>query len=149
MASSTEPTNGADLGDNIRRLNRRIGEAHPAQADAGFAEPQLREAPREIPKDAPKARGRVRPRVARRASQIASMARRRASSPRSLLFALLPIVLAIGAYFYVTGGSTMSTENAYVQADMVNVSTDVSGIVSTVDVKVTHTVTGTSSSLAS
>jgi membrane fusion protein (multidrug efflux system) len=132
MASSTDPTNDAELGDNIRRLNRRIGEAHPApQADAGVAEPQLREAPRE----APKSRGRVRPRVARRASQIASMARKRASSPRAYLFALLPIVLIIGAYVYVTGGSVMTTENAYVQADMVNVSTDVSGIVSAIDVK--------------
>src|SRR4051812_27527883 len=116
MASSTDPTNDSELGDNIRRLNRRIGETHPApQADAGVAEPQLREAPTE----APKSRSRVRPRVARRASQIASMARRRASSPRAYLFALLPIVLVIGACVYVTGGSTMSTENAYVQADMV------------------------------
>jgi membrane fusion protein (multidrug efflux system) len=128
MASSTEPTNDAGHGDNIRRLNRRLGEAHPApQADAGTPEPVAREAP--------KSRGRVRPRVARRASRIASLARQRASSPRAYLFALLPIALVVGAYLYVTGGSTMSTENAYVQADMVNVSTDVSGIVSAIDVK--------------
>ena len=128
MASSTEPTNDAERGDNIRRLNRRLGEAHPAaQGDAGTAEPVAREAP--------KSRGRVRPRVARRASQIASLARQRASSPRPYLFALLPIALIVGAYLYVTGGSTMSTENAYVQADMVNVSTDVSGIVSAIEVK--------------
>ena len=127
MASS-EPTNEAELGDNIRRLNRRLGEAHPApQADAPAAEP--------IAREAPKARGRVRPRVARRASQIASLARQRASSPRQFLFALLPIVLIIAGYLYVTGGSVMSTDNAYVQADMVNVSTDVSGIVSEIDVK--------------
>lgn len=128
MASSTEPTNDAERGDNIRRLNRRLGEAHPApQGDAGAAEP--------IARETPTSRGRVRPRVARRASQIASLARQRASSPRAYLFALLPIVLIVGAYVYVTGGSTMSTENAYVQADMVNVSTDVSGIVSAIDVK--------------
>jgi len=127
MASS-EPTNEAELGDNIRRLNRRLGEAHPApQADAPAAEP--------IAREAPKARGRVRPRVARRASQIASLARQRASSPRQFLFALLPIVLIIAGYLYVTGCSVMSTDNAYVQADMVNVSTDVSGIVSEIDVK--------------
>jgi len=127
MASS-EPTNEAELGDNIRRLNRRLGEAHPAPpADAPSAEP--------IAREAPKARGRVRPRVARRASQIASLARQRASSPRQFLFALLPIVLIIAGYLYVTGGSVMSTDNAYVQADMVNVSTDVSGIVSEIDVK--------------
>jgi membrane fusion protein, multidrug efflux system len=130
MASSTEPNpnNEAELGDNIRRLNRRLGEAHPApQSDAGTAEP--------IARETPKARGRVRPRVARRAAQIASLARQRASSPRHFLFALLPIVLIVGAYVYITGGSTMSTDNAYVQADMVNVSTDVSGIVSEIDVK--------------
>ncbi|WMT73891.1 biotin/lipoyl-binding protein [Bradyrhizobium sp. Ash2021] len=45
------------------------------------------------------------------------------------MFASLPIVLIVSAYFYVTGGAAMSTENAYVQADMVGLSTDVSGIV--------------------
>lgn len=50
------------------------------------------------------------------------------------LFALLPIALAVGADFYVTGGALMSTDDAYVEADTVGVSTDVSGIVSTVDV---------------
>jgi membrane fusion protein (multidrug efflux system) len=53
---------------------------------------------------------------------------------RPLLFALLPVALVAGAYEYVTGGQVMSTENAYVQADMVGVSTDVAGIVKTVDV---------------
>ena len=51
------------------------------------------------------------------------------------LFALLPLVLAVGAYEYVTGGRIMSTENAYVRADIVGVSTDVSGIVKSVAVK--------------
>src|SRR3974390_2011752 len=108
MASSTEPNpnNEAERGDNIRRLNRRLGEAHPVpQGDAPAAEP--------IAREAPKARSRVRPRVARRAAQIASLARQRATSPRHFLFALLPIVLIIGAYVYVTGGSTISTDNAY------------------------------------
>jgi membrane fusion protein, multidrug efflux system len=53
---------------------------------------------------------------------------------RPLLFALLPLALVIGAYFYITGGAVMSTDNAYVQADMVGLSTDVSGIVREVDV---------------
>jgi membrane fusion protein (multidrug efflux system) len=48
---------------------------------------------------------------------------------RPLLFALLPIALVAGAYFYVTGGAVMTTDDAYVQADMVGLSTDVSGIV--------------------
>jgi membrane fusion protein (multidrug efflux system) len=127
MASSTEPNSERDseLGENIRRLTRRVAEA--PQADADAVEPVAREAP--------KARGRMKPRVARRASQIASLARRNASSPRPMLFALLPIALVVGGYLYVTGGSIMSTENAYVQADMVNVSTDVSGIVSEIVVK--------------
>ena len=54
---------------------------------------------------------------------------------RPVLFALLPVALAIGAYVYVTGGATMSTDNAYVQADMVGVANDVAGIVSTIAVK--------------
>jgi membrane fusion protein, multidrug efflux system len=53
---------------------------------------------------------------------------------RPLLFALLPLALVIGAYFYITGGAVMSTDNAYVQADTVGLSTDVSGIVREVDV---------------
>lgn len=56
------------------------------------------------------------------------------------MFALLPIALIIGGYFYVTGGTVMSTDNAYVQADMVGVSTDVSGIVKDVAVHDNQTV---------
>jgi membrane fusion protein, multidrug efflux system len=51
------------------------------------------------------------------------------------LFALLPLVLIIGAYWYVTGGQIMSTDDAYVEADKVGISTDVAGIVKDVDVK--------------
>src|ERR1700730_4192174 len=51
------------------------------------------------------------------------------------LFALLPLVLLAGAYLYVTGGQVMSTDDAYVQADKVGISTDVSGIVQDVAVK--------------
>jgi membrane fusion protein, multidrug efflux system len=53
---------------------------------------------------------------------------------RWTLFALLPLVLIAGAYSYVTGGQVMSTDNAYVEADKVGVSTDVSGIVKEIDV---------------
>ncbi|RAI44567.1 hemolysin secretion protein D [Rhodoplanes roseus] len=59
---------------------------------------------------------------------------------RLVLFALLPIVLLVGGYFYVTGGAVMSSDNAYVQADKVAVSTDVSGIVKAVDVRDNQTV---------
>jgi membrane fusion protein, multidrug efflux system len=51
------------------------------------------------------------------------------------LFGLLPLVLLASAYFYVTGGQVMSTDDAYVQAERVGVSTDVSGIVQDVAVK--------------
>jgi membrane fusion protein, multidrug efflux system len=51
------------------------------------------------------------------------------------LFLLLPIVLIIGSYWYVTGGQVMTTDDAYVEADTVGVSTDVSGIVAAVEVK--------------
>jgi membrane fusion protein (multidrug efflux system) len=53
----------------------------------------------------------------------------RKSRLRQIMFALLPLALIAGGYFYVSGGAVMSTDNAYVQADMVGVSTDVSGIV--------------------
>src|SRR5262249_54543299 len=47
---------------------------------------------------------------------------------------LLPLVLIAGTYWYVTGGGVMSTDNAYIEADKVGVSTDISGIVKSVDV---------------
>jgi membrane fusion protein (multidrug efflux system) len=51
------------------------------------------------------------------------------------LFALLPLALIAGGYWYVTGGRVMSTDNAYVEADKVGISTDVSGIVKEIDVR--------------
>ncbi len=53
---------------------------------------------------------------------------------RWILFLLLPIALIVGGYWYVTGGQMMSTDDAYVEADKVGVSTDVSGIVQEIDV---------------
>jgi membrane fusion protein, multidrug efflux system len=50
------------------------------------------------------------------------------------LFLLLPIVLAVGLYWYATGGQIMSTDDAYVEADKVGISTDVAGIVQDVSV---------------
>lgn len=68
----------------------------------------------------------------RRGSAKASTRR---SLLRPVLFALLPVALAAGAYLYVTGGAVVQTDNAYVQADTVGISTDVSGIVREVLVK--------------
>jgi len=53
---------------------------------------------------------------------------------RPLMFALLPLALIVGAYWYITGGQAVSMDDAYVEADKVGVSTDVSGIVTEVGV---------------
>src|ERR1700691_4814789 len=55
------------------------------------------------------------------------------SRVRFLLFLLLPLALIAGAYWYVAGGQVMSTDDAYVEADKVGISTDVSGIVKEVN----------------
>jgi membrane fusion protein (multidrug efflux system) len=52
------------------------------------------------------------------------------------LFGFLPLALVVGSYWYVTGGQIMSTDNAYVNAETVGISTDVAGIVK--DVAVTE-----------
>ncbi|WP_426239304.1 HlyD family secretion protein [Pararhizobium sp. DWP1-1-3] len=70
----------------------------------------------------------------------AGIVRRRRSLKRPILFALLPIALIAGGYFHVTGGQIMETDNAYLQADMVGVSTDVAGTVATVNVHENETV---------
>ena len=53
---------------------------------------------------------------------------------RWVSFALLPLALIVGAFWYVTGGQVMSTDDAYVEADKVGISTDVSGIVTEIGV---------------
>ncbi|TIV56872.1 MAG: HlyD family secretion protein, partial [Mesorhizobium sp.] len=58
----------------------------------------------------------------------------RRSLTRPILFALLPVALVAGGYYYVVGGQTMTTDNAYIQAQSLGVSTDVSGTVDEIDV---------------
>jgi membrane fusion protein (multidrug efflux system) len=75
----------------------------------------------------------------KRSGAIATAATRWSRSTRNqrarwALFALLPIALVAGAYWYVTGGEIMSTDDAYVEADKVGVSTDISGTVQDIDV---------------
>ncbi len=53
---------------------------------------------------------------------------------RWALFGLLPVALLVGGYFYFTGGKVMSTDDAYVDADKVAISTDIAGLVQDVDV---------------
>jgi membrane fusion protein (multidrug efflux system) len=56
------------------------------------------------------------------------------SLTRPVLFALLPIALIVGGYYYAVGGQVMTTDNAYIQAQSLGVSTDVSGTVQEIDV---------------
>jgi membrane fusion protein (multidrug efflux system) len=53
---------------------------------------------------------------------------------RPTLFAVLPLVLAGAGCAYVLGGEAVETDDAYVEADSIEVSTDVSGFVTEVDV---------------
>jgi membrane fusion protein, multidrug efflux system len=68
---------------------------------------------------------------------IAALRRRK----RFLLMVVAPIAaLVVGGLLYVTGGRYVSTDDAYVHAAKLMVSTDVSGIVSAVDVREGQTV---------
>ena len=60
---------------------------------------------------------------------------------RVVLFLLLPLALIIALIAYALGGSTISTDDAYVEANTVGVSADVSGIVAQVYVKENQAVT--------
>jgi membrane fusion protein (multidrug efflux system) len=97
-------------------------EAPQGRSDAPAERPI---APEKTPADVPTER------PAAPAKTPQSPARRRV---RWALFALLPLALIAGGYWYVTGGQVMSMDDAYVEADKVGISTDVSGIVSQVDV---------------
>ncbi len=65
--------------------------------------------------------------------------RRRVSRRKVVRLTLLilgPILILIGVgYFWLTGGRWVSTDNAYVHADIVNIATDVAGLVATVEVE--------------
>jgi membrane fusion protein, multidrug efflux system len=72
-------------------------------------------------------------------AEIASIPVKTSRPPRQqlvrwALFALLPLALIGGAYWYITGGQVMSTDDAYVNAETVGISTDVAGIVQQIDV---------------
>ena len=55
---------------------------------------------------------------------------------RLFLLGVVPMVaIAVGLYFYLTGGRYISTENAYVRADIIAVSSDVDGRVTAVKVR--------------
>jgi membrane fusion protein, multidrug efflux system len=99
--------------------------------------PTRLDAVRELRKPAPESEAPAAPKAppAEKAAGPAAPARQpKRRLTRPLLFALLPIALVAGGYFYVTGGQIMSTDNAYVQADSVGVSTDVAGTVVSIEV---------------
>jgi membrane fusion protein (multidrug efflux system) len=68
------------------------------------------------------------------APPASKQARRRGSLRAVLLIAGPVLVLAGVLYFYLTGGRFASTDDAYVKADIVSIATDISGIVTKVDV---------------
>jgi membrane fusion protein, multidrug efflux system len=103
--------------DAISSLNKANPESPP---------PLLREVPKEQPRPVQKA-----PAAANQAAGPRSPRQRRI---RTALFLLLPLALIGGMLWYVYGGRVMSTDDAYVDAERVGVSTDVSGIVADVDV---------------
>jgi membrane fusion protein (multidrug efflux system) len=89
--------------------------------------PDVREAPPVVPiEDAPE--------VARDALPADTKEpRSRRSWIRGGSFGLLPLALIAGCYWYVVGGQLMSTDDAYVEADTVGISTDVPGIVKSIE----------------
>ena len=56
--------------------------------------------------------------------------------PRLAAMASIPLILiAVAAYFWLSGGRYVSTDNAYVQQDMISLSPDVSGRIVSVSVR--------------
>jgi len=52
---------------------------------------------------------------------------------RAILFVAVPVVvMGVGGYFYAKGGRYISTENAYVKADIVHISTNIDGLITEV-----------------
>ncbi|WP_202801868.1 HlyD family secretion protein [Rhodovulum sp. PH10] len=134
----TPPTAAPMRLHEVRPPEQRSADAHPSDLPRTDA-PEARE-PTDSPRhDAPNGPDRVAPRRSAAAPDGASGPARAGSDDRrrrvrTLMFAALPVALVIGGWLYVTGGAVVSSDNAYVQADKVAISTDVSGIVKRVDV---------------
>src|SRR5205085_11531961 len=107
---------------NVHHLDRSPPIANERPATAEAPRPEDRK-PEPAPSEGPRGR-----------QDAASAPAPKKSWRRTLLLALAPLALIAGGYFYVTGGAVMSTDNAYVQADTVGVSTDVAGTVVAIDV---------------
>jgi len=128
----------------IVSLRSDTAEAPAARRDAPREQPEQR--PREErpapeqPERPPEQPDRPRREQPEQTIERSSEPEKAPQSPRRrwlrwVSFALLPLTLIVGGYWYVTGGRVMSTDNAYVEADKVGISTDVSGIVKEIDVR--------------
>ena len=112
------------------RVDRTVEGEAPATTPAVVPYPRRTEAPRPIrPTETPQ------PAAEKTAPKEKAPHNARRRWTRWGLFSLAPFALLAGAYWYVTGGQIVSSDDAYVNAEKVGVSTDVSGIVSEVDVK--------------
>src|ERR1700739_1872822 len=124
------PQDEADVhGDRVRRLGRPAGDAKDASPFCQAAPPDVR-ALKPGSREA-EVKDAVEPPPDPGADSVDAS---RKSPLRPLMFALLPLALTVGAYWYITGGNVVSMDDAYVEADKVGVSTDVPGIVAEVGV---------------
>jgi len=124
------------MDDAVRRPEvpgETASEAEPEPASSGnvtaIQRPELKAAPQPAAKEPETTATAAAP------ATMAAAAQAGRNRTRRLLFALLPIALVAGGYYYVVGGQVMSTDNAYVQADILGISTDVAGIVGDIDVR--------------
>jgi membrane fusion protein, multidrug efflux system len=124
------PQDGAGVHDDrVRRLGRPAGGAKDASPLGQAAPPDVR-ALKPGGREA-EVKDAVEPPPDPGADTVDAS---RKSPLRPLMFALLPLALSVGAYWYITGGNVVSMDDAYVEADKVGVSTDVPGIVAEVGV---------------
>ena len=135
---------GAYLSDHIRCsllvCQNVIDEArfaHLLAQESASASPTARapQAPGAVPLATPRERAPGPSSVSARSapeSALPSATRRRL---RAVSFVALPIILIAALIVYALGGGTISTDNAYVEANTVGISTDVAGIVRQVYVK--------------
>jgi len=119
--------------DDAVRRPEIPGETAPDPASPGnvtaLQRPEFKATPQPVAKAPETTPPTAAPAIAASAPQVGR------SRTRRLLFALLPVALVAGGYYYVVGGQVMSTDNAYVQADILGISTDVAGIVGEIDVR--------------
>src|SRR3984893_10723785 len=103
----------------------------PADAKLALLSKEMAETPA-ARRDATRQQPERPPTIAAPPEKASRSTRRRRM--RWTLFTLFPLALIVGTYWYVSGGQVMSTDDAYVEADKVGISTDVSGIVTEIGV---------------